>query len=521
MKTNNRTTNRNKKGRAMNNKKVVKSNRDKMRDELDDNKSSHRSSSSSKHNSFANDPSWYNVYPDLVNSTANIPAGIPMGIDYDITNLSDVSAVLNNDTHTMRLFYVHGVGYTESDRDPVNLAATKLYSYVRHANSGHSNYERSDLMLYFLATIEAYNLIAQGIRVYGALNLFNTYNRAFPKYVIKSMGWDYDSVVEDQAKLRTYINNFIARVNSLYIPTELNIIKRWWWLNTTVFTDSTGPKAMNYVFTPSIYRWYDELSSDNGGFLKSEDIPESWSVTQWRSAVEKVLNNLLDSEDIGIISGDILKAYGDRVFSLEMIAEDYVTPFVFSEEVLTQINNTTVLGVDLLNTDITQETSSNLNTGLRYVPYIDISEHAQKDKYRNAIFTDPVMNFQTMNPTPMDVMIASRNVVCGDDYDPENDYKIYLVMGSEVVTHEKIYSVGGSSDVVPSFLGGIFTTTVQLALIHTKFDYCPLLKHFNDGVDPMSVNVTCSHYENLVPVFGNALSRIHDTALLSLFTALV
>lgn len=463
---------------------------------------------------FDNDISWYNKYPDLLESTARISTGYPIGINYDIMGQSEHHFDLVNNLHTMRLFYEHGIGRTETDRDPVNLAATKLYSYVRHANSGHANYERSDLMLYFLSTIECFNLVAIAARAYGVLQLYNQYNRALPKHVVKAIGWDYEDLVSHATILRTRINNAIARLNSLYIPTELNIMKRWWWLNTNIFVDSSGPKALNYVFTPTLYRTWEEMDSDNGGYLKAYDIPDELNVTQWTQAMNKCLDMLLDSEDIGIMSGDILKAFGDRVFTLNMISEDYTTKFIYSEEVLSQINNTTVLGYSLATRDITQDVNSNLNSGLRYVPSVAVSEAA--GYFLDRLGTSPVMNFSVANPGNDVVMVASRNTITAYDIDMDT-HTATLSCGSEVITHEKIYGVGTVVEFVPSFLD--VDTSVVNILYHNQFDYAPLMKYFDPATE--LVTVSTSHYENVVPVDERTLERMHDTALLSLFSALV
>ena len=45
------------------------------------------------------------------------------------------------------------VGISTDQSSAVNVAARNIYSYVRHANSGHSNYDAPDLMMYLLNRI--------------------------------------------------------------------------------------------------------------------------------------------------------------------------------------------------------------------------------------------------------------------------------------------------------------------------------------------------------------------------------
>lgn len=466
---------------------------------------------------LVNDPSWYSVYPELVDSTSRISTGYPIGVNYPMDGLSDNAWKFINNFHTMRLSYVHGVGLTENDRDPVNLAATKLYSYVRHANSGHSNYERTDLMLYFLSVIEAYNLIGNAMRAYGLINMYNNMNRAMPKHVMNAIGWDYEDLVDKAPVLRTRINNAIARINSLYVPTELNVAKRWWWLNTTLFTDSAGPKAMIYACVPKIYRTWEEMNSKGGGYLKTHTLDDPLTVSSWGHAIDAVLNHLLDSEDIGIMSGDILKAFGDRVFTMSMLDENYTTPFVYSEEVLMQINNTTIISWPVEGWDITQDVNSNLNTGLRYKPTINISNNLEVGKlYVQALLSTPVMSFPMENPDNNTVMVASRNISYLYDFEADTNTGL-LQCGSEIFVDETIFTTDDTITFNPSYAGA---STGKEILIHSRFDYCPLVKIF-DYSEGYPVYVGCSHYENVIPVDERTVDRMHDTALLSLFTALV
>lgn len=468
-------------------------------------------------NSLANDPMWYNVYPELVDSTARISTGYPVGLNYSMDGISNHPWEFVNNVHTMRLSFIHGIGLTENDRDPVNLAATKLYSFVRHANSGHSNYERTDLMLYFLSVIEAYCLIGNAIRAYGLINMYNNMNRAMPAHVIKAIGWNYEDLVDRAPQLRTKINNSIARLNSLYIPTELNVMKRWWWLNTTLFTDSAGPKAMIYACVPTIYRTWEEMNTEGGGYLKARALDGELTVGKWGQAIDKVLNNLLDSEDVGIMSGDILKAFGDRVYTLSMLDENYTTPFVYSEEVLMQINNTAFISWNVENLDITQEVGPNLNTGLRYNPTVKVeSDFEAGQAYVQALLSDPVMSFPVENPDNNMVMVASRNIAYLGDFDEVTGIGV-VKSGSEIFTVETICTTDGDIVFNPSATGKDLGKEI---LLHSRFDYCPLVKMFEYG-ENYPVYVGCSHYENVVPVGEDVMNRMHDTALLSLFTALV
>lgn len=68
----------------------------------------------------------------------------------------------------------------------------------------------------------------------------------------------------------------------------------------------------------------------------------------------RILTGLVSSEDIGTMSGDILKAYGqDKLFILSSIDDSFTIEPVYSQEVLSQINSLTLIG--------TPDSTQNLN----------------------------------------------------------------------------------------------------------------------------------------------------------------
>ena len=52
---------------------------------------------------------------------------------------------------------------------------------------------------------------------------------------------------------------------------------------------------------------------------------------------------MLSDTDIGVISADILRAYGSELLVSTPVPLDYAVPFTYSEEVLQQIRNLSIL----------------------------------------------------------------------------------------------------------------------------------------------------------------------------------
>lgn len=482
------------------------------------NKCDTRTKVAKTNSSLENDPEWYNTYPELVDSNCRISSAYPIGINYTLGSGED-AVTLVNDTFAMRLRYIHGIGISEKETDPVNMAATRIYSYVRHANSGHANYEKTDLMLYFLSIMECYNMIAYAERAYGLVFMYNTQNRKLPVSLVKAAGWDYDDITENLTNFRSYINNAIARINSLYVPTELKAAKRWWWLNSNVFLDSANPKAYCYLYTPDIYRTYEELEAGNLGYLKTNQIPLNFTVTQWKIAINTMLNKLLASEDIGIISGDILKAYGDKVFTLSPMEEFHSVPFVYSEEVLMQINNTRFVSAQVTGTDITQQVSLK-GSNLVMKPGIKFQNETEMFNYINSNSEDWIINFTKPQPTPSDVMVATRNMWTFDGYDADT-FTATLSTGSEIMVYEQIYYANEAGLFNPSKVDANDAKMLEHVLRHAQFDYAPLIVR-DDTKDGKRILLPSGpDYDTIVPINGVQMNIMHDTALLSLFTAMV
>jgi len=206
-----------------------------------------------------------------------------------------------------------------------------------------------------------------------------------------------------------------------------------------------------------------------------------------------MLDALILSEDIGIISGDILKAYGaNNLYTMQPIDSIVDLPVVYSPEVLTQINSATMcgqIGADsdsLMRFNITQDTK----TGRIYQGYLRDGE--TKPRYPRFRFdarsggsvtdiqllnrvnvTDRVVNIQKQDVSPDDVMVATRLQV-SSDLETEistvtggTGYNIYLVpktSGSELLTVCSIfYFDGGMTREVFAYSSFMVRTTLSVA----------------------------------------------------------
>nr|AVX53561.1 putative capsid [Marmot picobirnavirus] len=323
-------------------------------------------------NSSYNDVSWYAKNDQILRDAASYSYNQPLGSKIRLENVvlpsgsgeGLSSSVVSNGASTsvpgvMTLLTGICPGVSQDYHSPINLAAQNIYSYVRYANSGSKNYEPVDLMLYMFAMDSIYACWNFYKRIYGLLQSYSQSNWYLPQTLIYSAGVDFNDVMANISDLRLYLNATAARITSFCVPATMPIFVRHSWMFSNVWADSANSKAQCYQFVPLYFFKYDEKSDPKGGFLnavewtpweKDSDVYSNHCRPKLKSFRDMVvyLNNLIDalskSEDIGVMSGDILKAYGQgNLFKITAVSEDYSVLPVYNEEVLTQIHNATVL----------------------------------------------------------------------------------------------------------------------------------------------------------------------------------
>lgn len=142
---------------------------------------------------------------------------------------------------------------------------------------------------------------------------------------------------------------------------------------------------------------------------------------------ERVIDNIISSEDVGIMSGDILKAYTEAaIFKTAPIGEDFSIEPIYSEEVLSQITGCTLLGSTYTKEklNISQDKQGHIfqgkfNSETNKVEFpefligtvsapVDTLEPNNYPEYDKAI-----VNLYKDVVTPDDTMVATRMTVTG------------------------------------------------------------------------------------------------------------
>jgi len=498
-----------------------------------------------------NDPSWYLVNGQLAKDVANFNYNNATGDPVSITNGKIFDAATTWKWSTFRLPGVAtvltgpSVGASYDSTSPINVAARNIYSFVRHANSGHANYDPADLMLYLLAVDSVQSFWSWMVRVYGVTQTFSQRNRYVGDALLRAMGVD-PAIRKWLSEFRSYINQFAIKASVLAVPNTMSYYLRHAWMYQNVYTDEDNPKAQMFLFAPAYLYKYD-LDEGEAGMLRVVPVCgitdanndyftvgiSTLNIDQIRTIGDTLINAMLSQEDVGIMSGDILKAYGsDKLYRFNQIAEEYAVAPVFSEEVLGQFHNLSIvgrypaketdpkkfeLGVEAL--DITQDTTignGNLIFKPSFAAALDLNYTQFLDSWKSDV-------------TPEDSLVNSRlmtwlNVVGDKVYWGTTTFNVnpcrLSSCGSELVLDVIISTFNYEGTLYGiNCRNQISTASPQqyntLAWPYsTKFNQFPLMRQFNSDGTLLSVMGEMSNY---TVINEQELAALHNTALLSMF----
>lgn len=301
-----------------------------------------------------NDPAYYALNPQLLIDAASHAFSDASGTRIPWSPVEEHENILVPDIQSipgvMSFRIAPTVGISTDQSSAVNVAARNIYSYVRHANSGHSNYDAPDLMMYLLAMDNLYSFYSYMVRAYGVLNIYTQKNRYYPEALVRAMGIDFDDAIKNIANFRLFINTFAVKLGSLCVPAGMSYFLRHMQMYSGVYVDDVSQKAASYLLTPAGFLMYNEYTGAgkldfvtlDGDSL--EAIPPKCTIKQIMELGTKLINAVMLSEDMNIMSGDILKAYSaNGIFKVSTIAENYMVLPSLDQNMLMQIQNLTML----------------------------------------------------------------------------------------------------------------------------------------------------------------------------------
>lgn len=462
-----------------------------------------------------NDIAWYSRNPQLIKDTANLSYGHVLGLSYNSnaegTGKYTIPGIAVLDCYPT-------IGVSESLSSAVNQCSRLIYSFIRHKNSGSRNYEAPDYMTYILAVDSAIAFYHEMARLYGLTRVYNVSNRYIAKPLIRALGYDYDDITSHLADFRAYINTFAVKLNSLAVPKQFYLFDRHAFITNNVWKDSADDKAQLYAMRFTHYYKWDGTQFDTGSAL----IPTAYiaaTFLQIKAFGDSLLEALLANEDIGLMSGDTLKAFGENgCHSISGISEDYACIPKYDEMVLAQIHNANIMprliiaseaGPNLASSGVIfQDTDGNIISKL-------FCEEIEGTNSRPSLLLDCGFN----SPTPEYNMEATRLKACFSAIEEVDGLDVMKISqcGTEIVQGFKVLANPEDSEPIP--VAGFIapTSTDELALstvLVTVFDWAPIRYWYGDPVTQIWYPI--GELFNYTILSLDNLAAMHECALLSL-----
>lgn len=479
-----------------------------------------------------NDVTWYTRNPELLKSAASLPFATISGAPNRVTDVL-TPGILRVDINP-------AFGMDSLYPTALNQAGKSVYSYLVHANSRNYTYEYQDLMIMIMAGAQIFAALAAGERVYGLSKYYMEQNRYFPEDLIRACGFQPKSIRENLGKIWFQLNELIARTNQIWIPNTFPVIQRWMWLNSNIFVDSTNARAQAYVFCQPRFYKYKATYSETGGGLVSVKVvgfadEEGVTWDAYYAAVSEMIDALVNDEDRGVIFGDILNAYGsEKIYSRPAFSSDYITTPVYSQEVLTQIENLTIGDGTLIQCHGLTQTPDGLSPVWQAAPSTPV---VTKGYYPEAA----VLNFHDgWAPTPENIAVATRLQAIGVEKtsawvpganagDPPvlGSAWVPKTAGTEIVIAARLYRAYMdsnharkvqkftiSNEQISSYSPTQeFTTNGDLM----AFDWHPFMYKAAPISDPTLPYWAGGDYDNWIWLTYPEALKIHDTCVYSLF----
>lgn len=509
----------------------------------------------------ANDVSWYKNLPDLYADVANYSFNSTVGLPWMLRNGRnlygkdlDVGTAGHETSRTapgiMTIKVAPSIGVSTGPTSAINLAAQRLYSRIRQANSGAKNYDPTDVMLVGMGLDSAYMLYEILLRLYRSLMRYNYANRYFPNWVVAAQGFS-QNLQDELANFRAVLDLFAYKLASINFPDKFDIIKRHSWLFTNIYTDSAQHKSQLYMFIPDGLFVYTEatqegesayLSYQSMSDLFGSSIPETIDLNRIQGAIDKIMTPLLGSYDVGVISGDIAKAFGESELIKFSPVESYpmITP-AYNPEVLSSIENLEIPAYRPFTQDWNITVNyDNVKAGpyLVHQPYVSVGYGGQAEgNFLGANYSAArrhLLNMHKDAPNGDDVMAATRLKSLTVNGGPSTGYPYgkYAIQscGSEVVvdvrmhvldtTKNNVVTYPWSTDIAadPTSTNATLSGFGYYALpLWSAFDWAPTGYTWQVTENGATTGPILCDLDNYIFMDESDVVRLNDVAIMSLF----
>lgn len=409
----------------------------------------------SGHQKAYNDPQWYAKTPQLLKDAASYPFNVATGNSLNMSTLAGYSSTTGDRASgIMTVEVIPHLGISTKATDPVNVAATAMLSYIVHANSRNLRYGRADLMLAIGAADSFFSFINWCQRLYGIARNPRQWNRYTAAALVRANGVNFSDLLANLNDFRSWLNQLIIKGSAIWVPNTLPVMKKHAWMFSNVYRDDQNEQSQMYMFIPSLFYKYDETGSEQGGqlipqWISNTSVEESkggivkdsdlLTFAQIKTLGNSLIQAILDSEDIQVIFGDILKAYGENsLFKLVTIDESYSIEAVYNEEVLLEVANSFSAPRATVYGDVDAEYSIKQDVNNQIITFSP-SLYTKYAGYE----LNKLINFNWDSVSPESLMVATRLVPSLTIPKAEGPWFKYEILsaGTELVTGYRIYSM--------------------------------------------------------------------------------
>lgn len=525
-----------------------------------------------------NDPEWYAKDVQLLNDSASLSYSDPMGQPIELLNGAEriwggnsptVGLYVKGDFNSNQdaipgvcsLFMKHTVGLSYDRNDPVNVAANAFYTHVRYVNSGRKNYDPADLMIATLAIAELHAFLTWCKRLYAYAFLYSQKNQYIGKVLVEENSVNPNDLIDNLANFRYWVNAFANKIASFVLPSDIPYFSRRKFMYDGLYLENPYGNIADqlYQFVPEGFfkfeldstgkgclRWKLLTVKENGWFAAKRTGDDLLTINQIMEFGNSLLSNIMGDEDFGLISGDILKAYGTNILAVEGLPEDYMVLPHYDMTVLSQFKNATVCG-HASRANIAPELA---NTPLDTAHYRYALGDVMQDDHGNIVcweaqrcenddmisfelnvFMKKIISLETPTPTPADNIEATRLMVISSRGTPltEDTSKEFLIyqVGVDYPTLCVLRSNHERNGVPEEYTFQATTNATRTDLINSQnledycaFKYIPtryVYSYVQEGLPKISKVSPCSNIDNYTVINGYILEKMHTCALLSLF----
>ena len=486
-----------------------------------------------------NDVSYYFSDPNLISQFTSLSFSNFTGDDILLSATTHATEFVSKPAGIATLHVSPAAGFskgTAATHNGINLAALQLYTRLSANNAKTTGYAPQDLSMLMLAVGQLCAMSSYISRFFGTVGLYSQRNRDYPLGILRAMGIYAQDFVKDMANYRMRFNTLTTLLNQVAIPLNIPYFRKCSNMFSSIYLDQMGSAmAQTYLFVPATTWVFDEDSDPNGSMLKTVDVYHTNTARKRMSELldiyENMINALLNSSTLNVIYSDILRVSekeGLPLMHFATIPVDYAILPVYNGEIRNWINNATIMGHptqaasgEFTNrNDVVSDPASN---AIKYAPQFVFGKGQQ------GLLTWPLVNFDHENPTPDEIVEATRLVVTSplSAFDNNNvkadsptlcDYYVETIsmdtnIRSDEQAHDAIryYNMEIYNDGT-----GMGLTAIKNIGMSSQFDWAPYLYVINNTTHTLITLVGDLQYYTTLDY--KYLKALQDIALFGLFS---